>query len=40
MGTQQPPSSPPIVGPTKPHHLADAVTALEESYLPRLPTYF
>ncbi|MEQ4209817.1 aldo/keto reductase [Actinopolymorpha sp. B9G3] len=42
----------PIVGPTKPHHLADAVaaldieltddevTALEQPYLPRLPTYF
>jgi aryl-alcohol dehydrogenase-like predicted oxidoreductase len=42
----------PIVGPTKPHHLADAVaaldialtddevSALEEPYVPRLPTYF
>lgn len=42
----------PIVGATKPHHLADAtvalditltddeVTALEEYYTPRLPTYF
>ena len=42
----------PIVGPTKPHHLADAVAALdiqltedeiralEEHYTPRLPTYF
>lgn len=40
----------PIVGPTKPHHLADAVaaldleltdaeaTALEAGYTPRLPT--
>jgi aryl-alcohol dehydrogenase-like predicted oxidoreductase len=44
--------SAPIVGSTKPHHLADAVaaldleltddevTALEEHYVPRLPTYF
>ena len=44
--------SAPIVGPTKPHHLADAVAALditltdeeirslEEPYVPRLPTYF
>ena len=42
----------PIVGATKPHHLADAVaaldveltdeeiTALEVPYVPRLPTYF
>ena len=42
----------PIVGPTKPHHLSDAVaaldidltddevTALEQPYVPRLPTYF
>ncbi len=42
----------PIVGPTKPHHLADAVaaldleltedeiTALEQPYVPRQPTYF
>jgi aryl-alcohol dehydrogenase-like predicted oxidoreductase len=44
--------SAPIVGSTKPHHLADAVAALdleltdaevaalEEHYVPRLPTYF
>ena len=44
--------SAPIVGATKPHHLADAVAALdikltaeeidslEEPYLPRLPTFF
>ena len=44
--------SAPIVGPTKPHHLADAVAALdiqltedeisslEDPYVPRLPTYF
>jgi aryl-alcohol dehydrogenase-like predicted oxidoreductase len=44
--------SAPIVGPTKPHHLADAAAALdvhlsddeirslEESYRPRSPTYF
>ena len=44
--------SAPIVGPTKPHHLTDAVAALdieltdeeikslEEPYVPRLPTYF
>jgi len=44
--------SAPIVGATKPHHLADAVaalaiqltddeiTSLEESYTPRQPTYF
>ena len=44
--------SAPIVGPTKPHHLADAVAALdidlteeeikslEAPYVPRLPTYF
>ncbi|HEX3781768.1 MAG TPA: aldo/keto reductase [Pseudonocardiaceae bacterium] len=44
--------SAPIVGATKPHHLADAVAALditltaeeidslEEPYIPRLPTYF
>ena len=44
--------SAPIVGATKPHHLADAVAALdiqltdeetrslEEPYVPRLPTYF
>jgi aryl-alcohol dehydrogenase-like predicted oxidoreductase len=44
--------SAPIVGPTKPHHLADAVAALdieltaeeiaslEEPYVPRLPTFF
>ena len=42
----------PIVGPTKPHHLADAVaaldleltddevTSLEEHYTPRTPTWF
>jgi 1-deoxyxylulose-5-phosphate synthase len=42
----------PIVGPTKPHHLSDAVAALdieltddevnalEQPYVPRLPTYF
>jgi aryl-alcohol dehydrogenase-like predicted oxidoreductase len=42
----------PIVGATKPHHLSDAVaaldieltedevTALEQPYVPRLPTYF
>jgi 1-deoxyxylulose-5-phosphate synthase len=42
----------PLVGATKPHHLADAVAALdiqltpeeiqslEEPYAPRLPTYF
>ena len=42
----------PIVGPTKPHHLSDAVaaldidltddevSALEQPYVPRLPTYF
>ncbi len=42
----------PIVGPTKPHHLADAVAALdieltddemdelERPYLPRTPTFF
>jgi aryl-alcohol dehydrogenase-like predicted oxidoreductase len=42
----------PIVGPTKPHHLTDAVaaldieltddevTALEQPYVPRQPTYF
>ncbi len=42
----------PIVGATKPHHLADAVaaldleltedeiTALEQPYVPRQPTYF
>jgi 1-deoxyxylulose-5-phosphate synthase len=42
----------PIVGPTKPHHLADAAAALdvrltddeirvlEEPYTPRLPTGF
>ena len=42
----------PIVGATKPHHLTDAVAALdleltddeikalEEPYTPRLPTYF
>jgi len=44
--------SAPIIGPTKPHHLADAaaavdleltdgeVGALEEHYTPRLPTYY
>ncbi len=44
--------SAPIVGATKPHHLADAaaalavhltgeeVAALEEHYTPRLPTYY
>jgi aryl-alcohol dehydrogenase-like predicted oxidoreductase len=44
--------SAPIVGATKPHHLTDAVAALdleltddevrslEEPYAPRLPTYF
>jgi aryl-alcohol dehydrogenase-like predicted oxidoreductase len=44
--------SAPIVGATKPHHLTDAaaaldirltdqeITALEEHYTPRLPTYF
>jgi 1-deoxyxylulose-5-phosphate synthase len=44
--------SAPIVGATKPHHLADAVAALdiqltdeeihslEEPYVPRMPTYF
>lgn len=44
--------SAPIVGATKPHHLADAVAALdvkltaeeidalEESYVPREPTFF
>ena len=42
----------PIVGATKPHHLADAVAALdleltddeiaalEEHYTPRIPTYY
>ena len=42
----------PIVGPTKPHHLTDAVAALdieltadeidelERPYLPRTPTFF
>jgi aryl-alcohol dehydrogenase-like predicted oxidoreductase len=42
----------PIVGATKPHHLADAVaaldvtltddevSALERPYVPRMPTYF
>ena len=42
----------PIIGATKPHHLADAVAALdvalsndevhalEERYVPRQPTYF
>jgi aryl-alcohol dehydrogenase-like predicted oxidoreductase len=44
--------SAPIVGATKPHHLADAAAALdiqltdeeihslEEPYVPRMPTYF
>ena len=44
--------SAPIVGATKPHHLTDAVAALDleltddevrslqEPYVPRLPTYF
>jgi aryl-alcohol dehydrogenase-like predicted oxidoreductase len=44
--------SAPIVGPTKPHHLADAAAALdiqltdeeirslEEPYVPRMPTWF
>ncbi|MGW5360980.1 aldo/keto reductase [Actinopolymorpha pittospori] len=44
--------SAPIVGPTKPHHLSDAVAALdidltddevdalEQPYVPRMPTYF
>jgi aryl-alcohol dehydrogenase-like predicted oxidoreductase len=49
---QNPVVNAPIVGATKPHHLADAVAALdiqltpeeiqalEEHYVPRLPTYF
>jgi aryl-alcohol dehydrogenase-like predicted oxidoreductase len=44
--------SAPIVGSTRPHHLADAVAtldieltgeemrSLEEPYVPRMPTYF
>ena len=49
---QNPVVSAPIVGATKPHHLADAVAALtsqltdeevaalEEHYTPRKPTYY